>query len=31
MEGDVRLYGESLYNVSELDRLRLLKRIGVAF
>ncbi|MEC7211429.1 MAG: ATP-binding cassette domain-containing protein [Pseudomonadota bacterium] len=31
MEGDVRLYGESLYDVSELDRLRLLKRIGVAF
>ena len=31
MEGDVCLYGESLYSVSELDRLRLLKRIGVAF
>jgi phospholipid/cholesterol/gamma-HCH transport system ATP-binding protein len=31
MEGDVRLYGEPLYGVSELDRLRLLKRIGVAF
>ena len=31
MEGDVCLYGESLYDVSELDRLSLLKRIGVAF
>ena len=31
MEGDVCLYGESLYGVSELDRLSLLKRIGVAF
>ena len=31
MEGDVRLYGESLYGVSEFERLRLLKRIGVAF
>ena len=31
MEGDVRLYGVSLYGASELDRLQLLKRIGVAF
>jgi len=31
MEGGVQLYGEPLYGVSELDRLRLLKRIGVAF
>jgi len=31
MQGDVELFGESLYGVSELDRLKLLKRIGVAF
>ena len=31
MQGDVQLFGESLYGVSELDRLKLLKRIGVAF
>ena len=31
MQGDVELFGESLYGVSELDRLQLLKRIGVAF
>jgi len=30
-QGDVELFGESLYGVSELDRLQLLKRIGVAF
>ena len=31
MQGDVELFGESLYGASELDRLKLLKRIGVAF
>lgn len=31
MQGEVQLFGESLYGVSELDRLKLLKRIGVAF
>ena len=31
MEGDVLLFGESLYGVDEIARLRLLKGIGVAF
>ena len=31
MEGDVQLFGESLYSVDEIARLRLLKGIGVAF
>lgn len=31
MEGDVQLFGESLYSVDEITRLRLLKGIGVAF
>ena len=31
MQGEVQHFGESLYGVSELDRLKLLKRIGVAF
>ena len=31
MQGDVLLFGQSLYGASELDRLRLLKGIGVAF
>ena len=31
MEGDVQLFGESLYNVDEIARYRLLKGIGVAF
>ena len=31
MQGDVSLFGESLYGVSENERLKLLKGIGVAF
>jgi len=31
MEGDVELFGKSLYGVSEMERLSLLKNIGVAF
>ena len=31
MQGDVLLFGQSLYGASELDRPRLLKGIGVAF
>jgi len=31
MQGDVLLFGQSLYGASELDRLQLLKGIGVAF
>ncbi|NCF49936.1 MAG: ATP-binding cassette domain-containing protein [Bacteroidetes bacterium] len=31
MAGRVHLFGESLYDLGEIDRLRLLKRIGVAF
>lgn len=31
MQGDVALFGKSLYSVSEFERLRLLKDIGVAF
>ena len=31
MHGDVLLFGQSLYGASELERLRLLKGIGVAF
>lgn len=31
MEGNVQLYGKSLYGVSEMERLGLLKNIGVAF
>ena len=31
MQGDVSLFGESLYAIDELTRLRLLKGVGVAF
>ena len=31
MQGDVSLFGQSLYGVSEMERLKLLKGIGVAF
>ena len=31
MQGDVELFGQSLYNVNEFERLKLLKGIGVAF
>ena len=31
MKGDVELFGQSLYNVNEFERLKLLKGIGVAF
>jgi len=31
MQGDVFLFGQSLYGASELDRLRILKGIGVGF
>ena len=31
MEGDVELFGQSLYSVPEMDRLTLLKGIGVSF
>ena len=31
MQGDVELFGQSLYHVDEFERLKLLKGIGVAF
>ena len=31
MQGDVELFGKSLYQVNEFERLKLLKGIGVAF